>query len=656
MIFLAWILCVPCYGSSRLDDPEYLVGYWKLNSNALDYSGYGNDGTWAGDELHGTTPWGKSSVDFGGDDDFISFGNVLNLTSQYSISFWFKPDAVSGGSDKTIIAKMDADDDVTFWIRIQQSELALNFTVAGSSTQTIASVADLVADSWYHAVITYTDGHSYIYLNGAYDTYETDSTSIPVTAGNLVFGAKTNGTGDFYDGEVAEVRVYNIILTADEVAKLYTRTYPKYSIVAQPIDTIPDVADSTLEGAWLNRAVLEGKDLSSNDVNFTAETSVIPMSVGMDFDGTESRLNSDAAGPELNTSDITVSAWINPESDGEVGRVMSYRDGGYFGITNEAAGLVQGELYFAYATTPALFFTEKVIPINTWTHLAGTLDGASGVIQMYINGTAVSSEVNSTTGDGARTVTGGAGNWAIGNYISSIRTWDGQLKDIRIYSEAKTADWIAAEYAKGVPDDSLVLSVPNGDKDLSRYGHTLTNNGGDVGIMGFDGVSGDIEVTRTSALDMTGNTARTWVVVFNADSDGEGNYGRLLEKTDGYMFSTSAESSGAVKLSYKIDHGTTDINSETSRIIRLNKVEFLTAVYNEDGAKKLKIYMNGVLSTTSDAGAGDLSDDSSGNVYIGNKSDDSRTFDGTIKDVRIYNEAKSAEWIKEDYNRTKVFY
>ena len=49
-------------GNSRLNNPSYLVGHWRLNSNADDYSGYANNCTWTGTEDYDEDENGKTVV------------------------------------------------------------------------------------------------------------------------------------------------------------------------------------------------------------------------------------------------------------------------------------------------------------------------------------------------------------------------------------------------------------------------------------------------------------------------------------------------------------------------------------------------------------------------------------------------------------------
>lgn len=84
--------------------------------------------------------------------------------------------------------------------------------------------------------------------------------------------------------------------------------------------------------------------------------------------------------------------------------------------------------------------------------------------------------------------------------------------------------------------------------------------------------------------------------------------------------------------------------SATNSII-LNKWQFVCMT--TDVARLTNFYIDGVLSGTAnqDAGVGGAG----GNIFIGNRSDSGRTFDGNIDEVRIYREVLSSAQIQKLY-------
>ena len=64
--------------SWRLRSPKTLVGRWPLNNNALDVSGYGNHGTWAGTEAYAAfLKNSRQAGSFDGVNSYVSLGADL---------------------------------------------------------------------------------------------------------------------------------------------------------------------------------------------------------------------------------------------------------------------------------------------------------------------------------------------------------------------------------------------------------------------------------------------------------------------------------------------------------------------------------------------------------------------------------------------------
>jgi len=67
-----------------------LVGYWHGDGNALDYSGNGNDGTFAGNANASAPGVFNSSFGFDGNGDYVDTGNEFNYTNNITVSAWIK--------------------------------------------------------------------------------------------------------------------------------------------------------------------------------------------------------------------------------------------------------------------------------------------------------------------------------------------------------------------------------------------------------------------------------------------------------------------------------------------------------------------------------------------------------------------------------------
>lgn len=75
-------------------------------------------------------------------------------------------------------------------------------------------------NTWYHAVVTYnTDGTAKLYLGGALHATQT-RTPVETNWTDVTVGNNTSETYTGVTGSIADVRIYNYEMTAEEVARL----------------------------------------------------------------------------------------------------------------------------------------------------------------------------------------------------------------------------------------------------------------------------------------------------------------------------------------------------------------------------------------------------------------------------------------------------
>jgi len=211
-----------------------LVGYWALDGDATDSSGYGNHGTIsgsvapAGDRFD--NPSGAMSFT-GSSSDKIDVGNgpSLNPTGAMTIAAWVYLDSTSdrhGSRNARILGKMDGGGRRAWSTGIEKSVGGVDFPATlqvSSNGSDVIGIYEptLPADEWVHYAGVYTPGTSMaIYLNGALAGIST--TDIPASQhsdnGKSVLIGNRPDCGDCaWYGSLDEVRIYDEALTAVQI-------------------------------------------------------------------------------------------------------------------------------------------------------------------------------------------------------------------------------------------------------------------------------------------------------------------------------------------------------------------------------------------------------------------------------------------------------
>ncbi|MBI1833213.1 MAG: hypothetical protein HYR90_00080 [Candidatus Andersenbacteria bacterium] len=273
-----------------------LVGYWKFDEgeedtcsggeDICDSSGYGYHGTisnaaedfWVGGAT--TTNFTNAhSLDFDGSDDYVSMGDVLDMGSDdWTASVWFK----TTDTDFSLISKSQfAAGDGRWYLVYSAGALQAGWdgpTVAGVASWTTASVRD---DAWHLATATWDrDGNLTLYVDGFIQgtlSIAADSTYGAVTSNILTFGRYNDvaGTGVHatdlkFDGLMDDVRIYNRVLTGQEVNTLAVGNQPATENTAASEFTLEDTLDVN-GNLVLNSGELDTKSGENNNITLAGE-------------------------------------------------------------------------------------------------------------------------------------------------------------------------------------------------------------------------------------------------------------------------------------------------------------------------------------------------------------------------------------------------
>jgi hypothetical protein len=245
-----------------INDPD-LVGWWSLDEGsgtvAVDWSGHDNHG-----DLIGEPQWvdgqDGGALEFNGSNS-IDCGHpeTLQFAGPFTIACWINPAALGG--DQGFVA-------LNASYAFKASGDHLRFTTPGVLDHDGFN-SILVNGVWQHIAVTFepdTVMGTAFYINGI-EIDRLDSSSLSVGSGPFLIG--NNQWDQFYRGMIDDVRVYNRILTAEEITEAM-RGDPLVAWGPSPANgSTPDI-DSALPLTWS-----PGDNASQHDVYFGTDQDAV---------------------------------------------------------------------------------------------------------------------------------------------------------------------------------------------------------------------------------------------------------------------------------------------------------------------------------------------------------------------------------------------
>lgn len=396
-----------------------------------------------------------NSLDLDGQDDFVALQNDLNFGTDQDFTLEMFVKTAGWASDPAILANKDWDSGKNpgFVVAGKSDGTLWKFNI-GDGTNRIDIDGGAINDGeWHHLAVSFDrDGNKTLYQDGTI----VGASSALFTGNidnNLSLAIGQDGTlnyGAFFQGQVAEVRIWNVALDSTTLADNAcgaTAGHPFYANLLHYWKADEGQGTEVVDSKATNNGVYNGDwTVSLNTIAGCA--SAIPLNeVGagnaLDFDGFDDFVTVPKNDIFEFQQDITLEAWVNARTLDQWESFLNYvQDNG----SNESGfdfAYVDGKLRFRLTTVNmgGNDWNDNPgfdIPRNEWVHVAGTYDGAT--IKMYVNGVLVEQE-NKT----------GAIDWEfkplelrIGGYVddNELYYWDGLVDEVRIWDVARTADQI----------------------------------------------------------------------------------------------------------------------------------------------------------------------------------------------------------------------
>ena len=156
------------------------------------------------------------SIHFDGSGDYIDIENNLNLDpSGFTVSAWIKRDAADSGT-KSILSKRDLTFTQGYDLRVLDDNRIEAYWKNGTNQITVSNTS-IPDDQWHHVSVIYNGTTASIYIDGVLDKNEAKTAPTTTNDSFLIAAAGKNTTTQHFRGNIDEVRVWNTVLTEDQL-------------------------------------------------------------------------------------------------------------------------------------------------------------------------------------------------------------------------------------------------------------------------------------------------------------------------------------------------------------------------------------------------------------------------------------------------------
>lgn len=539
----------------------------------------------------------NNALNFNGSNQYVSIGTFPAFT-EYTVEMWVKPSATGARSIMTL-TQTNTFSLYSHQLRINANNKFEHYTYDQSSgPKTITGTTTISANTWYHVAISAKNGGVVsLHVNGVSEGTPLSCVTLWNTGYTFRLAQGSGAAAAYFNGEIDELRIWNKERTTTE------------------INTNKNVSYTT------NQTNLIGNFLFNGNTTNTQSNSSI----------TAAAFNSpnyvtSTASPKLSSSITShYNAYCNGTASGSLTVAATSGSPNYSytwsnGSTTNNSSLATNSIYSLAAGT----YTVTIIDANFDTTYS------SAVIEQpaaYINQALTTNKSSYLPGESAAITTASS------------------EKGVK-YSLYSTA----GSYITGPKDGTgssltFITGAVNSTTDYYLYASRDTALSTISGFsLSLDGVDDHINCGNSASFNMTSAfSLEAWVypTAFKANVwDGS-----IIEKTtgnfDGYMLRTGDNG----KMDFYIGSGGSWKGITTSaNALSLNSWQHVAASY--DGSL-LKIYVDGVLVQSGPA-TGSVTSNSS-NFMIGSSAAfPTRSFEGKIDEVRIWNDTRTLTEISEN--------
>lgn len=253
--------------------PPEMKALYAFEGNALDTSGSGNDGT-PNALSYVTGKVGSQAAQFNGASSYVSIPR--SIQDDFTVAMWVKTTDTAGTagaqwwSGKGLVDGEVGGGGADWGTAIVNGKFVIGIGSSGGDS-TFASSVNINDDTWHHVAATRnnTSGAVAVYVDGLLRGSGTGATGSRTFPSSLSIGSLQTGN-NFLNGALDDVRLYDRILTAGEIAALVAPPAAPANLVATAGDASVALnwsASSNATSYYIKRSLTSGSGYASVATN-----------------------------------------------------------------------------------------------------------------------------------------------------------------------------------------------------------------------------------------------------------------------------------------------------------------------------------------------------------------------------------------------------